>query len=143
MQIPDDNRMDKLSKQNQPQWSPYFAGALAGLLIVISAWTTGNLFGASTSFARTAGMIEKLFMPEKIAAMEYFRWFVPKIDWQWMFVVGVLLGSFVSSLTSKTFMWKGVPPMWEARFGSDRVRRGCVAFCGGIVAMFGARLAGG
>jgi len=135
--------MKGMDKKDQPQWSPYIAGALAGLLIVLSAWTTGNLFGASTSFVRSAGMIERLFLPDKVAGMEYFRWYVPRIDWQWMFVVGVLVGSVVSSLTSRTFLWKGVPPMWEARFGDSKVRRWTVSFCGGVVAMFGARLAGG
>ena len=135
--------MKGMDKMDQPQWSPYIAGGLAGLLIVLSAWTTGNLFGASTSFVRSAGMVEKLFMPDKVAGMDYFRWYVPRIDWQWMFVVGVLLGSLVSSITSRTFVWKGVPPMWEARFGGNKVRRWTVSFCGGIVAMFGARLAGG
>jgi hypothetical protein len=33
--------------------------------------------------------------------------------------------------------------MWEKRFGSSQVSRGVVAFVGGVVAMFGARLADG
>ncbi len=132
-----------MKQPEPPQWSPYLAGSLCGALIVISAWLTGNFFGASTSFARSAGMLEQLVMPERVASLDYFRWIVPKIDWQWMFVLGVLFGSFLSALTSQTFRWVALPDMWQQRFGQDKVTRGIVAFVGGVITMFGARLAGG
>ena len=59
------------------------------------------------------------------------------------FVVGIFLGSLLAALTSGTFKWQGVPDMWAERFGTNPALRGIVAFIGGIVAMFGARLAGG
>jgi hypothetical protein len=124
-------------------WSPYLAGALSGLVSVLSVWFTGNFFGASTTFVRSTGMIEKIFGPERVAKMEYFLKEVPKIDWQWMFVVGILIGSLIASTTSGTFQWKALPDMWERRFGPSRFRRGVVAFLGGLIAMFGARLADG
>jgi hypothetical protein len=124
-------------------WSPYFAGALAGIVFVLSVWIAGKVVGASTSFVRTAGMIEKRFTPERVAKLDYFVKKEPKIDWQWMFVLGILIGSLVSSTTDRTFQWKALPDMWEVRFGPSRVKRGLVAFTGGMVAMFGARLAGG
>jgi len=124
-------------------WSPYFAGALAGIVFVLSVWIAGKVVGASTSFVRTAGMIEKRITPERVAKLDYFVKKDPKIDWQWMFVLGILIGSLVSSTTDRTFKWKALPDMWEARFGHSRVKRGLVAFIGGMVAMFGARLAGG
>jgi hypothetical protein len=36
-----------------------------------------------------------------------------------------------------------VPLMWARRFGTSRVKRWVAGFLGGIVLMFGARLAGG
>ena len=54
------------------KWSPYVAGALAGLLLVVSVLVTGKYFGASTTFVRTAGLIEQVFAPERVAAMDYF-----------------------------------------------------------------------
>jgi hypothetical protein len=125
------------------RWSPYLAGALAGIVFVLSVWIAGKVVGASTSFVRTAGMIEKQFTPGRVARMDYFVKEDPKIDWQWMFVLGILIGSLVSSTTDHTFEWKALPDMWEARFGPSRVKRGLIAFTGGMVAMFGARLAGG
>lgn len=124
-------------------WSPYLAGALSGLLSIFSVWIAGKYFGASTTFVRSAGMIEKIIGPERVARMSYFIKEVPQIDWQWMFVVGILIGSLIASLSSGTFLWKGVPEMWEKRFGPSKIKRGLVAFIGGVIAMFGARLADG
>jgi len=133
-----------MKQQDRGAWSPYLAGALSGLVGVFSVWFTGQYFGASTSFVRTAGMIEQLFGPERVARMDYFIKIAPKIDWQWMFVVGIFLGSMIAALTSGSFRLQAVPDMWAARFGEkSTARRAATAFVGGIVAMFGARLADG
>ncbi len=124
-------------------WNPYVAGALSGVLSILSVWVAGKYFGASTTFVRSTGMIEKILGPERVAKMSYFIKEVPEIDWQWMFVIGILIGSLMASTTSGAFRWKGVPEMWEKRFGPSQLKRGIVAFLGGVVAMFGARLADG
>ncbi len=124
-------------------WNPYLAGALTGLLMVFSVWLSGKFFGASTSFVRTAGMLESLVAPERVASMPYFVKTLPHLDWQWMFVLGILLGAFGSAKLFDDFRWEAVPPMWEGRFGPNQATRGVVALTGGTVAMFGARLAGG
>ncbi len=124
-------------------WSPYLAGALSGLVSVFSVWLSGKFLGASTSFVRTTGLLESLVAPDRVAAMPYFVKTVVRVDWQWMFVVGILLGSLVAAKLFDDFRWQAVPPMWERRFGASGVKRGLVAFGGGAVAMFGARLAGG
>jgi hypothetical protein len=124
-------------------WSPYLAGALSGVLSFFSVLVAGKYFGASTTFVRSVGMIEKIIGPERVAKMSYFIKEIPEIDWQWMFVVGILIGSLIASITSGTFLWKGVPDMWEKRFGPSKFKRGIVAFVGGVIAMFGARLADG
>src|SRR4030043_1792298 len=118
-------------------WSPYLAGALSGVLSFFSVMVAGKYFGASTTFVRSAGMIEKIIGPERVAKMSYFIKEIPQIDWQWMFVVGIFIGSLVASTTSGTFRWKGVPEMWKKRFGPGRLKRGIVAFLGGAIAMFG------
>jgi hypothetical protein len=120
------------------------AGALSGLVGVFFVWFAGQYFGASTSFVRTAGLIEQLFGPERVARMEYFVEVVPGVDWQWMFVVGIFLGALVSALTSGSFKLQTVPDMWAARFGAKSTgKRALVAFLGGAVSMFGARMADG
>lgn len=124
-------------------WSPYWAGALSGLVLVLSVWISGKFFGTSTTFVRTAGMVEKFFSAERVSRMDYFIKEVPLIDWQWMFVIGIFIGSLIAATTSGTFIWQAVPEMWQKRFGASRVRRGTVAFMGGVIGMFGARLADG
>jgi hypothetical protein len=129
--------------RDKKYWSPYIAGACAGLVMVLSVWITGNYLGASTSFVRSAGLIEKIFSAERVAQMEYFAKTTPKIDWQWMFVIGVLFGSLIAAWVSGTFKAQAVPDMWQEKFGQGIALRGIVAFIGGTVAMFGARLADG
>ena len=109
-------------------WNPYLAGALSGVVGILSVWLAGKYFGASTSFVRTAGLIEQLFGPERVAQMDYFIKTAPKIDWQWMFVVGIFLGALISAVTSGSFRWQAVPDMWADRFGAgSTVSRAVVA----------------
>lgn len=132
--------MDFLRKRN---WSPYAAGAMAGLLLILSVFLTGKYFGASTTYVRAAGFVEQTVAPDKVAGMEYFIKEKVKVDWQFLFVIGVFFGSLASAALSGELKGVGVPPMWEARFGASRRRRWTLGFIGGVLAMFGARLADG
>jgi uncharacterized membrane protein YfcA len=91
-------------------WNPYLAGALSGLVSVFSVAIAGKFLGASTTFVRSAGMIEKLFSPDRVARMAYFMKEAPKVDWQWMFVVGIFIGAFIAAKTGRTFRWQALPP---------------------------------
>ena len=124
-------------------WNPYLAGALSGLVLILSVWISGEFFGTSGAFARSVGMIEKLCIPGRVAQMEYFHKVRPVVDWQWMFVAGIFIGSLTSSTTSGSFRWQALPGVWEDRFGKSRVKRGMAAFLGGTLTMFGARLSNG
>jgi len=132
-----------VKSRNDTGWSPYVAGALSGLVSIFAVVTADKFLGASTTFVKTAGMIEQAVAPERVSALAYFIKEVPKIDWQWMFVVGIFFGSLIAALLSRSFQWKAVPDMWSERFGASVPKRAVVAFFGGIVAIFGARLADG
>ena len=125
------------------KWNPYVAGGLSGIVAVASVGLVGKYLGASTTFAKTTGMVEQLFSPERVAAMPYFIREIPAIDWQWMFVARILLGAFIAAVTSGSFRLQKVPDRWAARFGPMGKKRALVAMLGGILAMFGARLADG
>lgn len=131
-----------MSNDGKP-WNPYLAGALAGLVSIGSVWFAGKYFGASTTFVKTAGLVEQLFSPERVAQMEYFVKNTPGVDWQSMFLVGIFAGALIASLTDGSFRLQGLPALWEERFGPSIGKRGIIAFLGGTVAMFGARLADG
>ncbi len=130
-------------------WNPYFAGALVGLLAVFSAYATSvilgktNYLGASTTFVRAAGYIVQFFSPEHVANNEYYLKEKVKIDWQFMLIIGIFIGSLISSLQDKSFKIEKVPPIWEKNFGSSVYKRAVAAFFGGILAMIGARMADG
>jgi uncharacterized membrane protein YedE/YeeE len=130
-------------------WSPYLAGALVGLLAVVSVWATTvmmgktNYLGASTTFVRAAGLLERAVAPERVAANEYFTTSKVKVDWQFMLVSGIFLGALISSVTDRSFKWESVPPVWAKRFGNSPIKRAVGAVLGGIVAMVGARMADG
>jgi hypothetical protein len=124
-------------------WSPYAAGALTGLILCLSVLVAGKYLGASTTFVRAAGILERAVAPETISEMPYFIKTEIKVDWQMMLVIGIVIGAFFSSRWSGDFKGTAVPPMWEKSFGAGKVRRYFTAFFGGIIGMFGARLAGG
>lgn len=132
-----------MEQEEKRGWNPYIAGALTGLLLIFSVWFTGKYVGASTTFVRSAGYIERIFDAERVGQMAYFKKEMPKIDWQFLFVIGIFIGAVAASTTSGSFRWQAVPDRWKERFGSSVPKRAAVAFLGGVVAMFGARLADG
>lgn len=138
-----------LERKKKDGWSPYLAGALVGLLAIASAWLTTvylgktNYLGASTTFVRAAGLVEEGVAPEYTAGNAYFTKTKIKVDWQFMLVLGILPGAFIASLSDRSFKLEAVPPLWKTYFGPSVAKRALAAFCGGIVAMIGARLADG
>lgn len=130
-------------------WNPYLAGALLGVLAIVSVYATTQLMGktsylgASTTFVRAAGLIERTVAPTHVAENIYFTKEKVRVDWQFMLVLGIFLGALISSTTDKSFKLESVPPTWEKRFGSSIGKRAAGAFLGGIVAMIGARMADG
>jgi hypothetical protein len=134
----------KINSSSSNGWSPYLAGGLSGLVSILSVWIAGQYLGASTTFVRSAGLLEQFFSPEHVEKIEYFIKTTPKIDWQWMFVAGIFIGAMIAAMTSKSFRWQALPDLWQQRFGTEsRVKRAVFAFAGGTIAMYGARLADG
>lgn len=131
------------------KWSPYVAGALTGVLAIMSVYVTAKVLqkskylGASTTFVRVAGLIENTFASEHVASNDYFVKTKVKIDWQMLFVLGIFFGALISSLLGKSFKLENVPSIWKERFGNNALLRGVLAFIGGMIALFGVRLASG
>ncbi len=136
-------------KTDDGGWSPYIAGALLGLLAIASVMATTQLLGktsylgASTTFVRAAGILERTIAADHVKSNEYYTETKVRVDWQFMLVVGIILGAFISSNMDKSFRLESVPPIWAERFGPSIGKRAVGAFVGGIVAMVGARLADG
>ena len=125
------------------QWSPYAVGIGIGVLSWFTWLISQKPLGCSTSFARTAGMIEKLFRGQKVETRPYYQEVRPVVDWQWMLVLGMIVGALISSLLSGDFSWQWIPAQWAAVFGTSVPLRLAVALLGGVLLGFGARWAGG
>jgi uncharacterized membrane protein YedE/YeeE len=125
------------------QWSPYAVGVGIGILSWFTFLLSDKPIGCSTAFARTSGMIERVFRGSKAAGKPYYVKFAPTVDWEWMLVVGVIVGSFISAKLSGQFQIQWIPGKWSAAFGSALLPRWLAALIGGIIMGFGARWAGG
>ena len=99
--------------------------------------------GISTAFETTASLGLQGAVPSQAGDNSFFTEHDPKIGWEWMLVLGVFFGSLASSLLSGDRETFTVPPMWQSRFGPSRAKRLAIAFLGGMIMIFGARLAGG
>lgn len=125
------------------QWSPYAVGIGIGILSWFTWLISKKPIGCSTSFARSAGMIERLFRGQKVETKPYYQEVQPVVDWQWMLVLGMIAGALLSSLLSGDFGWQWVPAQWAVAFGTNALVRVVVALLGGVLLGFGSRWAGG
>jgi uncharacterized membrane protein YedE/YeeE len=130
-------------------WSPYLAGALVGLLAIASVLATTQLLGkscylgASTTFVRGAGLVQRMLAADHVASNEYYTKEKVQMDWQFMLVLGIFFGALIASASDRSFKLEGVPPTWEKRFGPSIGKRAVGGFVGGVIAMMGARMADG
>jgi len=127
----------------QGQWSPYIAGIGIGLLNCLAMLVSNKSLGCSTFFARTSGMIERLFRGNKVMEKAYYKKVTPTVEWDWTLVLGVFFGAFLSSVLSGQFQIQFVPSFWAAAFGNSVTLRWIMAIIGGALMGFGARWAGG
>lgn len=136
-----------LAQEPAPQtgsaWSPYLAGALIGLLSMVTFYVSSKPLGASSSYAKVGGKLVQMLSPGALRRLPYFRENPPTIDWEVMLVLGVVVGAFLAAWTGGELTGQWVQPLWEQRFGDTPLLRGLVAVAGGILMSFGARLAGG
>jgi uncharacterized membrane protein YedE/YeeE len=130
-------------EQSGAAWSPYLVGALIGVLSWFTFLFSNKPLGASTAYARVAGMMGMAISPRHTMSLKYFQDNKPKLDWGVMLVVGVIVGAAISAWTGNEFLARWVPPMWAERFGDGIAPRLLVACIGGALMAFGARLAGG
>lgn len=131
---------------SKPRWSPYLVGAGIGVLSWITFGLMKKALGTSTTFVSVVGLIESAFAPDHVRENPYLSKYIietPGIDWQMMLVIGLFLGALVSSVLGKSSRVERVPELWVWRFGPAPWFRYLGAFVGGVLVLFGARLAGG
>ncbi len=125
------------------KWSPYAVGTGIGVLSWFAFATVDRGLGITTAFEYAAALTSRVLSPGIASSNSYFTDHTPTVGWEWMVVLGVLLGSGLSSWLSGDRKHAIVPAIWQRRFGDSVALRMLSAFAGGAVMMLGARLARG
>src|ERR1035441_8777448 len=126
------------------RWNPYLVGAGLGVLSWLVFAVVNTPLGISTPISSAASLCAIPAMGgEAVARNAYWAKFPFKWDYHMLFLVGTFLGSLASVLASRSFRLEAVPASWAERFGGSRGPRLAAAFLGGVIIMFGARMAGG
>lgn len=131
-------------------WNAYVVGAGIGMLSWVTFLTMDKALGTSTSYVHAAALVEGAVAPGYVSGptanpylLKEISEKTPMFDWQVMLVLGVLLGSYLSSRASGDRAVECVPSLWSWRFGPSKAVRYVAAFVSGAVMLFGARMAGG
>ena len=129
-------------------WSPYAAGVLLGIVVILAVLLSHNLVGASGGFENVAGIIGKAIAP---AAFDntYFNYVMkPGITWGVVLLIGIFFGGMLGAATSKSLKWGKKDAalsdtQWKRIFGPQPWKRWVLGFLGAIVLEYGAGIAGG
>jgi uncharacterized protein len=126
----------------RPYWNPYFVGVLLGLVLLATYAVTGRGLGATGGYSAIAAWIAGIFSPEHVATnivhAKYWNDGAPLLSWTLFLGFGVFIGAFVSGLQGG-----------RVRFAVERGprisdgNRMALAFAGGAIAGFGAKIAKG
>jgi hypothetical protein len=124
-------------------WDPYLVGALIGVLSMATFYFSNKPLGVSTAYARVAGLLGYVFSKSHTDGLKFYQDKIPKVEWEVMLLLGVVLGGFIAAFSGGEFNASVIPSMWATHFGNELSLRLGVAFLCGVVMSFGARLAGG
>lgn len=130
-------------RESKAYANPYLAGLLLGLVVFISFFLTGSGLGASGGLSRYVAYIEDWIAPGHVDQVPYLISLAggernPLDNWIVFVTTGVIIGGFVSGVVNGR-------TKFETHKGpniSNRTRW-MMAFFGGILFTYGARLARG
>jgi uncharacterized membrane protein YedE/YeeE len=126
-------------------WSPYTAGVIIGLLQIPAFLLIHTAIGTSSSYVTVGGLVASAVDPG-ITGIGYVASHVKasaKNWWQVALVAGVIIGAFASMRLSGSCR-QGISPIWRRALpNSSPWFRYALAFGGGFIMLFGARMADG
>jgi uncharacterized protein len=134
--------MNWVKKQlSKELWSPYAAGALLGIVGLLTVVLAHALLGASGGFENIAGYIGKAIQPNNT----YFNYVMPTgITYSVILLVGIFFGGMIGALSSGTFKFRKMDDeQWKKAYGKQTWKRWLMLFVGGIVVEYAAGIAGG
>ena len=121
-------------------WNPYLGGAFLGVVLFSALLLTGHGLGASGGFARLLAAVMGSIAPEHVRTSSYFTSYAeaPLQHWIVPLLLGVAVGGFASGRLAGRFKLETLRgPHTSVRL------RWAMAFLGGSIGGFGARLARG
>ncbi len=125
-------------------WNAYVVGAALGVLSWGVFAIVDKPLGISTAISAASGACASVVVGhDAVLKNPYWAKHQPKWDYGMLFLVGTFAGALVSALVGRTLRAEVVPAVWQERFGPSRIKRFVGAFVGGVLVLYGARLAGG
>ena len=129
--------LNKKEKTKDNKWL-YSGIALAVLnAIVFSGVATNRPIGASTSFPYMADALTGF------TDNDYFSKIQTPGNWEMIFLTGAFIAALIISLIKKDFKITLIHSSWKEYKGISNANRIMWAFVGGLILVFGARMAGG
>lgn len=123
-------------------WNPYGVGVLLGLVLLATYAVAGRGLGATAAFSAVAAWLAGLVSVDHVLAhpihSRYWNDGAPLLQWTLFLLGGAAIGAFISG-------WQGRRLAFKVERGpnvSDSTRL-LLAFAGGFIAAFGARIAKG
>ncbi len=123
-------------------WNPYLVGFLLGLVLLATFAVAGRGLGATAAFAALSAWLAGLVSPGHVQASlvhaRYWNDGAPLLSWTLFLLGGAVIGAFVSG-------WQGRRLALTVERGPrvTNQRRLVLAFVGGFVAAYGAKIAHG
>jgi uncharacterized protein len=140
-------RSDRQPKDDAPSginWTPYVVGVGLGVLSWAVFAFVNSPLGITTALSQVAGgAATPLLGAEGVAKNAYFAKHQLAMNYGVLFLIGTFLGGLISAVLSGTFRLETVPAVWREHVGSSTWTRFVAAFVGGVIIMYGARLADG
>ena len=143
----------------------WFKGGILLGLVFLFAVVLVKPIGVSTQFVILDGIIWNVFSQELIeesadsktgyssknaylnkSGGKYAKNVAHPLNYSFVFVVSMILGAFLSAKTkgpNPTELDRAAPEIWRTKFGEQGLKRYIATFTGGVLVLFGARLAGG
>lgn len=146
------------------EWNWKISGVMLGLIFLLTVIVVKPI-GVSTQFVILDGMIWNTISSELVvkddsakkgyvssnsylnkSGGKYANNIANPLNYSFVFVVAMILGGFLASkLQSEPTSneEKSIPAVWKESIGDDIGKRYIITFIGGVLVLFGARLAGG
>ena len=115
-----------------------------GVLLALLIWFTFSTLGADRPIGASTGIAYMGAWLFGLQNSEYGKHIANSGSWEVIFLLGVLLGGFLTSVfITKTFKFRILPPLWKKHKNTSPTSRLLWSFIGGFMVVFGARMAGG